>query len=132
MKKLLLTLTLGLMTLLVTAQTYYLATLTELYTYNDKNKEWELYQKMSDVKINVVVEDEFVSFQAKTPTFYKIYNDTKEDIGGESFQGYRYKGLDLKTNEKCYIDICRFKSSSYMISVVKPLNYNLRYYLTIE
>lgn len=132
MKKLLLTLLIGLCSFIVQSQSYYLATTTELYTYNQKQKDWILYQKMSDTKINVVVEEEFVSFQAKNPTFYKIDNKTKENIGGKSFQGFRYEGIDLKTNEACYIDICKFTETNYMISIVKVGLYNLRYFLTIE
>ena len=132
MKKTFFTLILALVSIFAQSQTYYQATKTELYTYNETSKDWELYQKMSDVKINVVVEEEFVSFQAKTPSFYRIYTGSKEEIKAKTFKGYRYNALDLKTNQNCYIDICKFGDTNFMISIVKSGELNLRYYLTIE
>jgi len=78
MKNILITSFFVLTSFLGIGQNYYKATITEFYTYNESSKEWELYQKNSDVNITVVVEEEFISFQAKTPSFYKIYSNSKE------------------------------------------------------
>lgn len=131
MKKFILTLTLALISLFSFSQTYYVASLTEMYTYNSKTEGWDLYQKNNDVSINVVLEEEFVSFQAKTPTFFRIYKNTGEDISTKSFSGMRYKGYDLKRDNSVYIDICKFSESSYLISIIKAGDYNLRYFIVL-
>lgn len=114
----------------VTAQSYYVATKTEMYMYNSQTSQWELYQKNSDVSITVVLEDEFVHFQAKTPTVFKLYKSTAVDISGKTFEGFRYDALDLKKNINCTIDILKLNSQEYMISVISnSREYNLRYYI---
>jgi hypothetical protein len=131
MKKLILFL--GLFLTLITsigAQSYYVATKTEMYMYNTQTSEWELYQKNSDVSITVVLEDEFVHFQAKTPTIFKLYKSTRTDISGKTFEGFRYDALDLKKNLNCTIDILKLNEQEYMISVISnSREYNLRYYI---
>jgi hypothetical protein len=114
----------------VTAQSYYVATQSELYKYNTQSSKWELYQKNSDVNITVVIEDEFVHIQAKTPTVFKIYKSTAVDISGKTFEGFRYDAFDLKKDIKCTIDILKLNDGEYMISVISiNREYNLRYYI---
>lgn len=132
MKKLFLTLTLVVSTLLLTAQTYYKATLTEMYTYNNSNKEWELYSKNSDVSITVVVEPQFISFQAKKPSMFKVYENSKEEMNTKSLSGYRYTAKDLREDQIVKIDILAHKESkTAIISIINASEgYNLRYFLT--
>lgn len=114
----------------VTAQSYYVATKTEMYMYDSQTSKWELYQKNSDVNITVVLEEEFVHFQAKTPTIFKIYKSSAADISGKTFEGFRYDALDLKKNINCTIDILKLNEQEYMISVISnSREYNLRYYI---
>ena len=132
MKKILFVLALGLVSLFAQAQTYYKATVTELYTYNKNTEEWELYQKNSDVNITVVVEEEFISFQAKTPSFYKIYSNTKEPMSTKSLEGYRYLGKDLKTDKMVKVDVLVSKESQVaLLSIINSTEgYNFRFFLT--
>jgi hypothetical protein len=132
MKNLLLTLFLGLISLVGNTQSYYKATITELYTYNKSTEEWDLYQKNSDVNITVVVEDEFVSFQAKTPSMYKIYTNTKEALNTKSLSGWRYLGKDLKSDKMVKIDILISNDSPVaLISIVNVSDgFNFRFFLT--
>jgi len=111
MKKLFFTLSFILFSLILTAQTYYKATLTEMYTLDNVTKEWNLYQKNSDVSITVVVEPGFISFQAKKPTMYKVYENTKEAVNTKSLSGYRYTGKDLREDQMVKIDVLAHKES---------------------
>lgn len=134
MKKTILSLTIALLSVLtLNAQSYYKATVTEMYTYNAKTEKWVLYQKNSDVNITVVLEDEFISIQANKPTMYRIYKNTSKEIDGESFTGYRYDAINLRENTRCVIDLIKLDESSYMISVISGnLEYNLRYYISLN
>jgi len=131
MKKTLLTLVIVLSTILTYSQSYYKAYATEMYVYDNKSKEWELYQKNSDTDIIIVVEDEFITFQAKSPSMYKIYADGKTEINNKSLKGYRYNGRELKTDDKMVIDIVRdLKNDVGMISIINyDKGYNLRFYI---
>lgn len=113
-------------------QNYYKATMTEMYTYNRNSQEWELYQKNSDTKITVVIEDKFISFQAKTPTMYRIYEGTKEPLNTKSLKGYRYQAKDLKEEKLVKIDIVVSEETKLVIvSIVNyDEGYNLRFFLT--
>lgn len=132
MKKLLLTLILVVSTLMLTAQTYYKATLTEMYTYDNVNKSWELYTKNSDVSITVVVEPQFISFQAKKPSMFKVYENSKEEMNTKSLSGYRYTAKDLREDQMVKIDVLSHKESkTAVISIINVSEgYNLRYFLT--
>jgi hypothetical protein len=125
MKKIILSLLLVLSTSLLFSQTYYKAKITELYTYNTTTKEWNLYDKNSDVNITVVVEDEFISFQAKTP---------KEPFNTKSYRGYRYSGKDLKTDTMVKVDILGSNEEGVaMVSIVNSVEgYNFRFFLIKE
>ena len=132
MKKFYLLLLSFVLTSLCFSQTYYKATITEMYTYNSQKEEWELYQKNSDVNITVVIEDEFISFQAKTPSMYKIFLSTKEAISTKSLKGYRYNAKDLKEEKPVKIDV--MVSEESQLAIVSIINlkegYNLRFILT--
>lgn len=129
MKKIILFISLIFCGIVSNAQSYYVATKTELYTYNFNTEEWELRQNNPDVNIIVVMEEEFLTIEANSPTMYKIFKDTGKDIGTKSFTGYRYKSIDLKKNDICSMDVVKFGDSSYMISIIKGTDYNLRYYI---
>lgn len=134
MKKLILSLLLVLSTSLVFSQTYYKAKITELYVYNKATDQWDLSDKNSDVDITVVVEEKFISFQAKTPSFYKIYSETRETFNTKNYRGYRYTGKDLKTDTMVKVDILGSTQEGVaMISIVNSLEgYNFRFFLVKE
>lgn len=132
MKTLLLSLILSLTTLFSSAQNYYRATLAELYTHNQKEDSWDLYQKNSDVNIVIVVEEEYINIQAQSPSFYKIYVNTKEPINSKSFTGSRYIAKDLKKETLLKIDILNHLTTDYIVlSVIdNEKGLNFRYFLT--
>lgn len=132
MKNLILSLVFFFISIFGFSQTYYKATVTEMHTYDKTNKEWTLYQKNSDVNITVVIEDEFISFQAKTPSMYKIYLNSKEDISTKSLSGYRYSAKNLKEDKMVKIDVLVSNESQVgLISIIDSnAGYNLRFLLT--
>jgi len=132
MRKFFITLILVLSTFILTAQTYYKATLTEMYTYDNTNKEWVLYSKNSDVSITVVVEPQFISFQAKKPSIFKVYENTKEEMNTKSLSGYRYTAKDLREDQMVKVDVLVHKETkTAVISIINVSEgYNLRYFLT--
>ena len=134
MKKFILSLLLVLSTSIVFSQTYYKAKITELHVYNKSTDQWQLSDKNSDVSITVVVEDQFISFQAKTPSFYKIYSETREPFNTKSYRGYRYTGKDLKTDTMVKVDILGSDQEGVaMISIVNSIEgYNFRFFLVKE
>jgi hypothetical protein len=131
MKQLLVTLTLLVSSFFVSAQSYYKAVMTELYVYNKVTDEWDLYQKNSDVNITVVVEEEFVNFQANSPTMYKIYTSTKKPFTTQNFKGYSYTAKDLKKDNLVVLDILGSETSDYfLVSIVnKSEGVNMRFYM---
>jgi len=132
MKKLSVFLVLIFLSLSSFAQTFYKATITEMYTLDRTKEEWKLYQKNSDVNITIVIEDEFISIQAKTPTMYKIYLNSKEPMNTKSLKGYRYLAKDLKEEKMVKIDVVVSEEAEMaIVSVInQDVGYNLRFYLT--
>lgn len=133
MKTLILSFVLSLFSFLAKSQeTYYMAVQTEMYLYNQKTDSWDLHQKNGDVKIRIVVEEQFVTFQAKSPSMYKIYLNTKEPLETTSLTGYRYSAKDLKKDVMVKLDIVRSKNSAgaAMLSIVNNTEgINLRFFL---
>lgn len=134
MKTILLSTLLILLSLFSNSQTYYKATVSEMYTYNKLSDSWDLYQKNSDVNITVVVEKEHISFHAKSPTMYKLYSETRVPLDVKPYKGYRYNAKDLKNDNMVKVDIMASESSSLvMISIINyDTGYNFRYFLTIK
>lgn len=132
MRALLLTLVLTLSSLFLNAQNYYKATLTEMYSYNNSTKSWDLYQKNSDVNIVIVVEDEYINIQAKSPSFFKIYLDSKEPLNIKTFTGNSYVAKDLKKDKLVKIDILKYTNTNYIVLSIIDTDdgYNLRFFLT--
>lgn len=132
MKKLLFTLTLCLGFIFGNAQeVYYKAVLTELYVFSETTQEWELTTRKSDVNIRIVVEDEFITFQAKSPSMYKIYTTTKKTLETKSMKGFRYDAKDLKNDDMVNLDVLREVDGEIgMISVVnQKKGINLRFFI---
>ena len=131
MKKIILSIVLILSCVVSFCQDYYKAYTTEMHTYNNTSKEWELYQKNSDTDITIVIENEFLSIQGKSPSMYKIYTESKEDISNKNLIGVRYKARDLKHDTQVTIDIVKVTSNSTaMISVINyNEGYNLRFFV---
>lgn len=132
MKKIILSIALLLSSLFLSAQTFYKATLTELYTYNSYSKEWNLHTKNSDVNITIVVETDFITIQAKVPSMYKVFKENAEPFNTETLQGYRYIAKDLRRDQYVKIDILRSKIDNIgIISIVDvDRGYNQRFFLT--
>lgn len=114
------------------AQTYFKASLTELYFYDNSTKEWNLHTKNSDVNITIVVEEEFITIQAKTPSMYKVYTNNKEPFNTTNLQGFRYYAKDLRRDEMIKIDILKQKNGEVgLISIINiEQGFNQRYFLT--
>lgn len=134
MKSFFLSLIFVLSSLIACSQTIYRASITELHTWNTYKEEWELHSKNSDVKIQVCVEDEFLTIFAQSPTMYKIYKNTKENISFSKYSGYRYTAKDLKTDLLVVLDIVGNSTEGVaLLSVMnKSEKYNLRYFLIID
>lgn len=134
MKSFFLSLAFVLISFIASSQTIYRASITEFHTWNTIKEEWELHSKNSDVKIQVCVEDEFLTIFAQSPTMYKIYKNTKESISFSKYSGYRYTAKDLKTDLLVVLDIVGSSTDGVaLLSVMnKSERYNLRYFLIID
>jgi len=133
MKKLLFTLLLTFVSVISFSQTYHTATKTEMYVFNRNLEKWELYDVNLNVDIVVVLEENFVTIQANSPTMYRILQGSAKNISQKDFKGYRYEAIDLKKDIKCYIDIIETDNdSNYIISIFKLNDYILRYYMKSE
>lgn len=132
MKKHILLISLIFCVLLTSAQSYFKATFTELYFYDNYTKEWNLHTKNSDVNITIVVEEEFITIQAKTPSMYKVYLYDKEPFNTANLQGYRYRAKDLRRDEIVEIDILKQKNGDVgLISIINSSQgFNQRFFLT--
>jgi len=132
MKKLLFTLTLCLGFIFGNSQeVYYKSVLTELYVFSEINQEWELTTRKTDVNIRIIVEDEFITFQAKSPSMYKIYTTTKKTLETKSMKGFRYDAKDLKNDDMVNLDVLREVDGEIgMISIVnQKKGINLRFFI---
>jgi hypothetical protein len=132
MKKLLLLLTLMVSSLLVKSQTTrYRAVTTELYSYNSTKETWDLYKSNENTDILIVVEENFVTIQAQTPSMFRVYSESKEPLKSKSLYGYRYRAKDLRTEDYVKIDIMTMDDGPYVllsiINMTEGLNY--RYFL---
>ena len=134
MKKVILILFLGFISLVSNSQTVYRVNTAELYLLNNSTEEWVLDTKLSDLKVDITVEDEFLSIHAKSPSMYRIFTAAKEPLSTKSLRGYRYSGIDLKTNNNVKIDILRAIDSNVgIISIVNlEKKINFRYFIEIE
>ena len=128
MKRILFLLTLTLFTSVAFSQRVYRVYKTEMHTKNSSG-DWELYSKNSDTKIEMCIEDNFLTIWAKSPSVYKIYKEDSKDISGKTYKGTSYGGRDLKEDERCVIHILSMGDGEYMISIFKLQGYNLRYFL---
>lgn len=135
MKKFLISLFLIFLSFVGSSQSFYKVTNTELYLWNEETEEWKLYQKLSDLNINLCVEEEFVTIFAQSPSMYKIYNGTKTDMSTKTLIGNRYVALDLKKGIEVKIDIMRLRENSNgaMLSIVNTKEgFNQRFFLVVE
>lgn len=84
------------------------------------------------MNITVVIEEKFISFQAKTPSMYRIYENSKEVVKTKSLEGYRYFAKDLKEEKTVKIDILASEEQkAVLVSIINvDKGYNLRFFLT--
>lgn len=109
----------------------YKAIATELYSWNKLDKSWDLHTKNSNTTIIVVVEKEFITFQAKSPSMYKVYVDTKKPLDTKSMTGYRYDAKDLKNDTFVKVDVLKeIGGSLLLVSIINDLEgFNLRFFM---
>jgi hypothetical protein len=113
------------------SQTRVTATSTEMYTYDTNKSEWILYSRNPNVEIEVILEDDFITFFAKTPTMFRLDKNNPKEVKLKSGKGYRYNGWDFRRNQECLIDVIQLKSGEYLISIIpSDFTYNLRYYIS--
>lgn len=129
MKKYLFIAVLLTLSLSISAQSVYRVHKTEMYI-KDRNGDWELYSKNSDTKIQLCVEDDFITIWAKSPSMYKIYRSEGEDLNGKTFTGKSYPARELKKSESCIVHVINM-SGELFVSVINK-EYNLRFYLKDE
>ena len=112
-------------------ETTYKAVATELYVWDKVQKVWDLNTKNSNTSIFVVVEKDFITFQAKSPSMYRIYVDTKKPLDTKSMTGYRYDAKDLKNNILVKVDVLReIDGALVLVSIINDLEgFNLRFFL---
>lgn len=132
MKKLLLLLTLMISSLFVKSQTTrYKAVTTELYSYNATKESWDLYKTNENTDIIIVVEENFITIQAQSPSMFRVYSESKESIRAKSLYGYRYRAKDLRTDDYVKIDIMTMDDGPYVLLSIINLTegFNYRYFL---
>lgn len=132
MKKFIISLFSFLLYLTCSAQSYYKATVTELYDYNSNSKEWVLNTKNSDVNIIIVIEEEFLTIQAKSPSMYKVFPESGQELKTKKIVGFRYDARDLRRDISVKIDIVRSTDNSVsMISIINTTEgYNFRFFIS--
>lgn len=132
MKKTILILLFTILSLVSFGQTYYKAYVTEMYEYNTSTKDWVLNTKNSDMNIVIVVEEQFLTIQAKSPSMFKVFSESGQEIKTKKLIGYRYDARDLRKEISVVIDIVRSVDESVsLISIInKTEGYNLRFYIT--
>jgi hypothetical protein len=131
MKTLLLSIFFTFVSLISQGQTVYRAVTAELHFYNKSTDDWTLNTKYSDLKIDITVEEKYISINAKSPSMYRVLDGTKEDVNTKSFTGYRYSARDLKTDELVKIDILKHVESGVVVlSIINMTQgFNLRYFI---
>lgn len=111
---------------------------TQFYTYNTVSKKWILQTEHQDVSITMVFYGNSINIQAKTPSLFRLKDETKEFISGDGFYGYRFEGLECVKGYACLVDYVYFNEdkTKFAISIVYDDNtlgkINLRYYSTLK
>jgi hypothetical protein len=131
MKKILTTFAFILITLVSFSQSYYTAYRTEIHSWDENEKVFKLSKKNIDLSISIVVEKESVNIQAESPTMFYVSENSKTEISGKGYTGYRYKSLELKNSKECMFDIIYFKETDQvMIGILyQDEGISLRYYV---
>jgi hypothetical protein len=134
MKKIFLLFFVALVALTSNAQSVYKASITELHFWDSKTEQWQLNTKQSDLDISITVEEEFISIFAKSPSMYRVFVATKEEISTKSLRGFKYAGLDLKTGKNVRIDVMKsIESNLGVISIINSSEgYNLRFFVMTD
>lgn len=145
MKKFIILLSFLLVCLISSAQsdesTVYKIFRTEFYIYNQNSQKWVLETKNDNVDIDMVSYKNVINIQAKTPTLFRIDNDTEQNIGGvdKEYFGVRYSAIECVNMNKCTIELVRLsnlESKTFIFSVIltdKVLGkINLRYFSTLD
>lgn len=126
--KTLLTLFLSFSLTLGFTQTTHKAVYTEIYKKQHSTGKWLLLDK-NETTITIVSDSESIMIQAKSPTFFKLFPGSEEDIITESFVGKKYIGIELKRDVKCDIHILKHLETNYLLLSIFYDDYNLRYFI---
>jgi hypothetical protein len=131
MKKLFTTFAFVLFAMFSFSQSYYTAYKTEIYRWDEIEKVFKLTKKNIDINISIVIEKESVNIQAESPTMFYVAENSKTEISGKGYAGYRYKSLELKNSKECMFDIIYFKETDQvMIGILyQDEGVSLRYYV---
>lgn len=141
MKKILLVLSLILTATVIYAQEskVYKISRSEMYIYNSLIKEWEQQTVNDDVNINLVTYKNVINIQAKTPSLYRLDEDSKERIETTSLQGYKYKALECVDMKNCMVDVLVSKNEENRVFVFSAVfdnqvlgKVNLRFFGYLE
>ena len=112
----------------------YVITQTEWYLYNEASERWELQTQNKSVSIDLVNYKNVINIQAKTPTLYRLDENSKKEINGKDWSGLRYNAIECVDMAKCTVDIIFLNSEGsdkFLFSVITEKdNYkvNLRFY----
>lgn len=114
----------------------YTANRTAWYIYNENTKDWDLQSENTDVNIDIVVFKNVINIQAKTPSLFRLDEDSKRQINTENLAGLRYSAIECVDMQKCTVDIVASKNTDSRVFVLlitynKDIGkVNLRYYAT--
>ena len=115
----------------------YLVKTTEWYLYNETTEKWELQDRNTNLNIAMVTYKNVINMQAKTPTLYRLDEDSKEEINGETYKGLRYSAIECVEMRKCTVDFVVLDKSKtiFLFSVIMSLKgekINLRFFANLE
>lgn len=119
MKKILLTLVPILLVLFVNAQDskVYKINRSEMYIYNSSTKEWDEEFIHDDVSISLVAFKNVINIQAKTPSLYRLNENSKEKVETNSLVGFRYRAIECVDMKDCIVDILVSKNQDNKVFV---------------
>lgn len=112
----------------------YLITTSEWYLYNETDERWELQTQNKSVNIDLVNYKNVINIQAKTPTLYRLDEDSKKEIKGKGWSGLRYDAIECVDMVKCTVDIVFLASEGsdrFLFSAISERDgykVNLRFY----
>lgn len=112
---------------------------SEMYIYNTFLKEWEQQSVNEDVSINLVTYKNVINIQAKTPSLYRLDEDSKERMETPSLKGYKYRAIECVDMKNCLVDVLVSKEDENRVFVFSAVfdnevlgKVNLRFFGYLE